>query len=95
MRTKQVLKRKEQLDEKDIEQKIRSAKQTNDYVQIVFNQDKFIKISFEKDQTYTLGYNIYDMTFTYKVCILCKQYSIANVQVLTKFLVQWVNKFNT
>lgn len=89
------LKKKEQLKLNDIENKIRSARNSNDYVLVNYGtKGDFIKISFQKDATYTIGYNIWNMEFWNKTRILLRQYKVSNVYVLALYLTNWINKLN-
>lgn len=52
------MKPKEKLSLSDLEQKVKSARNSNDYVLINFGRKgEFIKVAFCKDQTYCIGYN--------------------------------------
>lgn len=90
-----TLKSKEKLDLNDVEKKIRSARNTNDYVCVNYGtKGNFIKISFEKDMTYTIGNNIWNMELFTKTNVLLKQYKVSNVKVLALFLTNWINRLN-
>ncbi len=89
------LKPKEQLNLNEMEKQIKSAKNSNDYVLVNFGRDgKFIKIAFSKDQTYTVGYNIWNMEFSVKTNVMLRQYKISVSNVLANYLTRWVNKLN-
>lgn len=89
------LNRKEKLQLNDIEKKVKSARNTNDYINVNFGQKgEFIKIAFCKDQTYAIAHNIWNMEFWTKLRVLCKQYKVTNVLVLAQFLTNWVNRLN-
>lgn len=89
------LKSKQKLELNDIQNKIRSSRNTCDYVLVNYGQrGEFIKISFQKDMTYTVGHNIWNMEFWTKLRVLEKQYTISNVNVLSQFLTTWVNRLN-
>ena len=63
----------------DLEMKIKNARNSNDYVQVNFGRkNQFIKIAFSKDQTYTIGYNIWNMEFSVKTNIMIRQYPKTN-----------------
>lgn len=89
------LKPKEKLSLSDIENKIKSARNSNDYVLINFGRKgEFIKIAFCKDQTYCIGYNFWNMEFAIKTNILMKQYSKTVNGVLANWLYTWVTRLN-
>lgn len=79
----------------DLEMKIKNARNSNDYVQVNFGRkNQFIKIAFSKDQTYTIGYNIWNMEFSVKTNIMIRQYPKTNNSKLASWLFDWVNRLN-
>lgn len=89
------LKPKDKLILNDLETKIKNARNSNDYVLVNYGtKGDFIKISFQKDATYTIGYNIWNMEFWNKTRILLRQYKVSNVYVLALYLTNWINKLN-
>ena len=89
------LKPKEQLNLNDIEKKVKSARNSNDCILVNFGRDgKFIKIAFSKDQTYTIGHNIWNMEYSVKTNVLTRQYRVSVSNVLANYLTNWVNKLN-
>ena len=89
------LKTKQKLELNDIQTKMRSARNTNDYILVNFGgKGNFMKLSFQKDMTYTFGHNIWNMEFWTKLKIMERQYTISNVNVLSQFLTTWVNRLN-
>lgn len=89
------LKPKEKLLLNDIETKIRTARNSNDYILVHFGRKgEFIKIAFCKDQTYCIGYNFWNMEFAVKTNIMIKQYSRSVNGKLALWLTDWVNKLN-
>ena len=86
---------KSELNLNEMEKKIRSARNSNDYVLVNFGRKgEFIKVAFCKDQTYTIGHNIWNMEFWTKLRVLNKQYKVGNPIVLAQFLTNWVNRLN-
>lgn len=89
------LKPKEQVLLNDIETKVRNARNTNDYILVNFGRKgEFIKIAFSRDQTYTIGYNFWNMEFAVKTNIMLKQYPRTVNAKLSNYLFDWVNKLN-
>ena len=89
------LKPKEKLSLSDIEQKMKSARNSNDYVLVNFGRkNEFIKIAFCKDQTYCIGYNFWNMEFAVKTNIIMKQYPKTVVGTLSNWLYTWVTRLN-
>ena len=85
----------QKLDLNDIQKKMRSARNTNDYLLVKYHNDKdFIKVTFSKDNTYTIGHNIWNMEFWTKLKVLLKQYPKSVPDVLAMFLTTWINKLN-
>lgn len=79
----------------ELEPKLKSARNSNDYIMVYFGRsDQFIKIAFCKDQTYCIGYNFYNMEFQVKTNILLKQYPKTVNGVLSNWLFDWVNRLN-
>lgn len=89
------LKPKEKLSLSDLEQKVKSARNSNDYVLINFGRKgEFIKVAFCKDQTYCIGYNFWNMEFTVKTNIMLKQYPKTVTGSLSNWLYTWVTRLN-
>ena len=79
----------------ELETKIRNARNSCDYILVNFGRKhEFIKIAFCKDQTYCIGYNIWNMEFSVKTNIMLKQYPKIVNNKLAAYLFDWVNKFN-
>lgn len=79
----------------DMETKMKSARNSNDYVLVNFGRKgEFIKIAFCKDQTYCIGYNFWNMEFQIKTNIMIKQYPKSVPMKLADWLTDWVNKLN-
>lgn len=79
----------------DIETKIKSARNSNDYILVNFGRKgEFIKLAFCKDQTYCIGYNFWNMEFQVKTNIMLKQYSKTVPAKLAAWLTEWVTKLN-
>lgn len=94
---KQIInaKPKQRLLLNELEQKVRNARNSNDYILINFGiKHYYIKISFEKDQTYTIGHNIWNMEFFIKTNIMINQYPKINNNKIASYLFDWVNKLN-
>ena len=86
---------REKLNLSDVEQKMKSARNSNDYVLVKFGRkNEFIKIAFCKDQTYCIGYNFWNMEFAVKTNILMKQYKKSVNGVLANWLYTWVTRLN-
>lgn len=88
------LKQTEQLKLNEIENKLKNARNSCDYILVNFAKGRFIKIAFCKDQTYCVGYNFYHMEFSYKTNCMLKQYPHTNNGKLSGWLTEWVNRFN-
>lgn len=89
------LKPKDKLTLNDLENKIKSARNSNDYVLVHFGRKgEFIKLGFHRDQTYTIGYNFWNMEFAVKTNILLKQYPKTVNGVLANWLYTWVTRLN-
>lgn len=79
----------------DIEIKVRSARNSNDYILVNFGRKgEFIKIAFCKDNTYCIGYNFWNMEFAIRTNVMIKQYKVTNVGKLSDWLFDWVNRLN-
>lgn len=79
----------------DLENKVKNARNSNDYVLINFGRkDQFIKVAFCKDQTYVVGYNFWNMEFAMKTNIMLKQYPKTVNAKIASYLFDWVNKLN-
>lgn len=86
---------REKLNLSDVEQKMKSARNSNDYVLVKFGRkNEFIKIAFCKDQTYCIGYNFWNMEFAIKTNIIMKQYPKTVVGTLSNWLYTWVTRLN-
>lgn len=89
------LKPKETLDKDKVEEQIRKAKNSNDYIQVKFgDKGQFIKIAFCRDMTYCIGFNFWNMQFQYHTNMMLKQYPKSVTYKLTSWLVEWVNRLN-
>ena len=89
------IKPREKITLSDLENKIKSARNSNDYVLINFGRKgEFIKLAFCKDQTYCIGYNFWNMEFAVKTNILMKQYKKSVNGVLANWLYTWVTRLN-
>lgn len=90
-----TLKTKERLSLNNMENFIKDARNSNDYVLINFGtRGNFIKIAFSRDMTYTVGYNILNMEFIFKVNLLYRQYPRTVTSKLAAFFTDWVNRLN-
>lgn len=78
----------------DLEQRVRSARSSNDYILINMTENKFIKIAFSRDMTYTVGHNIYNMEFFVKTNVMVKQYPKTVTNKIAAYLFEWCNRFN-
>ena len=78
----------------DLEQRVRSARSSNDYILINMTENKFIKIAFSRDMTYTVGHNIYNMEFFVKTNVMVKQYPKTVTNKIAAYLSEWCNRFN-
>lgn len=79
----------------DLENKVKNARNSNDYILINFGRKgQFIKVAFCKDQTYVVGYNFWNMEFAMKTNIMLKQYSKTVNAKIASYLFDWVNKLN-
>lgn len=89
------LKQKDRLNISEVETKVKSARNSNDYILINFGgKNEFIKIAFCKDQTYCVGYNFINMEFTIKLNYMIKQYPKTVTGKLSAWLCDWVNRLN-
>lgn len=89
------LKPREPLQLNEMENYIKSARNSNDYVQVFFGRKgEFIKIAFCKDQTYCIGYNFWNLEFSVKTNVMIKQYPKTVNNRLALWLSDWVNKLN-
>lgn len=89
------VKPKDRLVLSDIETKVRSARNSNDYILINFGRKgEFIKVAFSKDQTYCIGYNFWNMEFSVKTNVMLKQYPKTVNNKIAAYLFDWVNKLN-
>lgn len=89
------LKPRDKLSLSDLEQKVKSARNSNDYVLINFGRKgEFIKVAFSKDQTYCIGYNFWNMEFAVKTNIMLKQYPKTVTGALSNWLYTWVTRLN-
>lgn len=79
----------------DLENKVKNARNSNDYILINFGRKgQFIKVAFCKDQTYVVGYNFWNMEFAMKTNIMLKQYPKTVNAKIASYLFDWVNKLN-
>lgn len=78
----------------EIETKFKNARNSNDYLQIYFGNGKFIKVSFHRDNTYTVGYNFFNMEFQIKLNWYIKQHPMIINAKMSAFLFDWINKLN-
>ena len=79
----------------DLENKVKNARNSNDYISINFGRKgQFIKVAFCKDQTYVVGYNFWNMEFAMKTNIMLKQYPKTVNAKIASYLFDWVNKLN-
>lgn len=90
------LRRQEKLSLNEIEDKMRSARQSFDYIEVQFgsNFSRFIKIAFCKDQTYVIGFNFWNAEFSIKTNMMIKQYPKIVISRLANYLTTWVNRLN-
>ena len=90
-----TLKPREKVTLSDLENKIKSARNSNDYVLINFGKKgEFIKLAFCKDQTYCIGYNFWNMEFAVRTNIMLKQYPKSATGALANWLYTWVTRLN-
>lgn len=95
MKQVMLVKPKERLLLSEVENKIKNARNSNDYIEINFGRKgEFIKIAFCKDQTYCIGFNFWNMEFQVKTNIMLKQYPKTVTGKLALYLTDWVNKLN-
>lgn len=86
---------KDRMNLSELENQVRSARNSNDYVQVFFGRKgEYIKIAFCKDQTYCIGYNFWNMEFSIKTNMMMKQYPKTVTGRLAAWLCDWVNKLN-
>ena len=78
----------------DLEQRVRRARSSNDYILINMTDGKFIKVAFSRDMTYTVGHNIYNMEFFVKTNVMIKQYPKTVTNKIAAYLFEWANRFN-
>lgn len=89
------LKHKETLSLNTMENYIKDARNSNDYVLVNFgNRGQFIKLAFSRDMTYTVGYNFYNLEFSFKTNVLIKQYSRTVTGKLAQYFTDWINRLN-
>ena len=89
------LKPRQTISLNEIENKVKSARNSNDYILVNFGRKgEFIKIAFCKDQTYCIGYNFWNMEFAVKLNIMIKQYKKTVVTKLANWLYSWVTRLN-
>lgn len=90
-----TLKPKSKLNLSDLENMVKSARNSNDYVLVNFGRKgEFIKLAFCKDNTYCIGYNFWNMEFAVKTNIMLKQYPRSVNATLSRWLHTWVTKLN-
>lgn len=79
----------------DLEKKIRSAKNSNDYLLVKFGRKgEYIRVDFAKDQSYGVSHNMYNMEFQVKLGVMMRQYKVSNVFKIADFVFDWVNRLN-
>lgn len=89
------VKPKERLSLNEIERKLKDARNSNDYILVNFGRKgEFIKMSFQKDQTYTIGFNFWNMEFQVKTNTMIRQYPKTVTGKLANWLTEWVNRLN-
>ena len=89
------IKPREDLKISDIENKIKIARNSCDYIQVNFGRKgEFIKIAFCKDQTYCIRYNFWNMKFQVKTNILIKQYPKTVNGPIAIWLCNSINRLN-
>lgn len=94
---KQIIevKPRERLLLNDVEKKVRTARNSNDYIMIKFGRKgEFIRVDFAKDQTYGVSHNLYNMEFQVRMNTMVKQYRVSNMFKIADFLFNWVNRLN-
>ena len=78
-----------------MEKKIRSAKNSNDYLLVKFGRKgEYIRVDFAKDQSYGVSHNMYNMEFQVKLGVMMRQYRVSNVFKIADFVFDWVNRLN-
>lgn len=79
----------------DVENKVRKAKNSNDYLLVKFGRKgEFMRVDFAKDQTYGFSHNLYNMEFMARLGIMVRQYKVSNVFKIADFIFDWVNRLN-
>ena len=79
----------------DLETKVKNARNTNDYILVHFGRKgEFIKVAFNRDQTYTIGYNFINIEFMTKTNVMIKQYPKTVVSKIALYLFTWINRLN-
>ena len=79
----------------DLEKKIRSAKNSNDYLLVKFGRKgEYIRVDFAKDQSYGVSHNMYNMEFQVKLGVMMRQYKVSNIFKIADFVFDWVNRLN-
>lgn len=79
----------------DVEKKVRSAKNSNDYLLVKFGRKgEYIRVDFAKDQSYGVSHNMYNMEFQVKLGVMMRQYKVSNVFKIADFVFDWVNRLN-
>lgn len=94
---KQIIEAKprERLLLNDVEKKVRTARNSNDYILVKFGRKgEFIRVDFAKDQTYGVSHNLYNMEFMVRLNVMCKQYRVSNIFKIADFIFDWVNRLN-
>lgn len=80
---------------KSLDEKVRSARTSNDYILINFGRkNEFIRVDFARDQSYGISHNIYNPLFISRLNVFVAQYKITNIYKITNFLFEWINKLN-
>ena len=79
----------------DVENKVRSARNSNDYILVKFGRKgEFIRVDFAKDQTYGVSHNLYNMEFMVRLGVMVRQCRVTNIFKISDFIFDWVNRLN-
>ena len=79
----------------DVENKVRSARNSNDYILVKFGRKgEFIRVDFAKDQTYGVSHNLYNMEFMVRLGVMVRQSRVTNIFKISDFIFDWVNRLN-
>lgn len=89
------IKPRERLLLNDVEKKVRTARNSNDYILVKFGRkNEFIRVDFAKDQTYGVSHNLYNMEFQVRLSVMIRQYRVTNIFKIADFIFDWVNRLN-